>query len=113
VVLRDLAIEMPFKKRISLVCELIVRSRLPTEQKEKAVTLWKEVAKLAETRNVIAHNPFATTAQGDSGFLDVKKLKGDGPYELIPLRLTDLADAGSRLTRILPDLLQPVSRNES
>ena len=36
VVLRDLAIEMPFKKRISLVCELIVRSGLPTEQKEKA-----------------------------------------------------------------------------
>jgi hypothetical protein len=71
------------------------------------------VAKLAETRNVIAHNPFATTAQGDSGFLNVKKLKGDGPYELIPLRLTDLADAGSRLARILPDLLQPVSRNES
>ena len=111
VVLRDLAIDMPFRKRISLVCQLIERSGVSKERKDKAIGLWEEVAKLAEIRNTIAHSPFIT--QPSTGFLNVKKLKGDGPYEIVPLGLVDVANAGSRLARILPDLLKPFSRNES
>lgn len=111
VVLRDLAIDMPFRKRIALVCQLIERSGATTERKEKAIGLWEEVAKLAEIRNTIAHSPFVT--QPSAGFINVKKFKGDGPYELKPLGLMEIASAGRRLALILPELLIPFGRNEA
>jgi hypothetical protein len=110
VVLRDLAIDMQFRKRISLVCQLIERSATSAEQKAEAVGLWEEVAKLAEIRNTIAHSPFVS--QPSEGFINVKKLKGDGPYELKPLGLVEIASAGSRLARILPKILTPFGRSE-
>lgn len=107
---RDSAIGQPLSKRLKLVCELVQRSNLAEDYKKRALELWAEVAKLSKTRNIIAHSPFVTrTKDGkfDSGFLDVKKMKGIGPYTLEPLRLEDIARDGSKLATILQDIVKP------
>ena len=113
-IVRDLAIDMPLHKRLSLVRELIKRSDLPEDQKHTALLLWCEVEKHSKIRNIIAHNPFITHTQNgreENGFIDVKKMKGIGPYPLLPLSLEDIAKSGSALAKILPKLIEPLSRN--
>lgn len=74
-IVRDMAIDLPLNKRLKLVCDLIQRSNLPPESKQKALSLWGEVARISETRNVIAHSPFITH-QNQHGFIDLKKNEG-------------------------------------
>lgn len=108
-ILRDVAIDMPLSKRIALVCQLVKRSTYMEGKKAKALEIWGEVARLAEMRNKVAHSPLCKNPNGldEWGIIDVKKMKGTGPYPIEPLRFDDIARAGSRLALILPELLKP------
>jgi hypothetical protein len=105
----DIAIDLPLNKRLALVCQLLKRSDLSEERKKRALELWGDVAKISDTRNIIAHSPFVTH-QNQNGFIDVKKLKGikDGePVPITPLTLTEIASAGGRLSKIFQELAKP------
>ena len=107
-IVRDLAIGLPLRKRLELVCTLITRSKLPEERKKRALELWNEVAKIATIRNTVAHNPLVTDSKtGEMGIIDVKKMKGIGPYEIEPLQPTEIASAGKRLRLILEEIGNP------
>lgn len=108
-IVRDIAIDLPLNKRLGLVCELVKRSGFSVERKQKALTLWGEVAKISETRNIVAHSPFITH-QNQNGFIDIKKMKGvkDGsPIAIAPLTFADVASAGKRLTNIFQEIVEP------
>jgi hypothetical protein len=108
-IVRDLAIDLPLSKRLALVCELIKRSSLPEESKKKALTLWGDVGKISEIRNIIAHSPFITH-NNQNGFIDIKKMKGvkDGhPIAVSPLDSSRIATATLRLGQIFSEIKEP------
>jgi hypothetical protein len=108
-IVRDMAIDLPLNKRLKLVCDLIQRSNLPPESKQKALSLWGEVARISETRNVIAHSPFITH-QNQHGFIDLKKMKGvknGSPIAIAPLTFADVTRARIRLDELFGELVQP------
>lgn len=111
-IVRDIAIDLPLSKRLPLVCTLIKRSTMPEEQKKRALELWGEVAKVSKIRNIIAHSPFIThQASGQSGFIDVKKLKGsNGPVPIVPVSFADIANAGRMLAKIMPEIIEVFRR---
>ena len=114
-IVRDIAIDLPLNKRLALVCDLIKRSDLSKERKDKALSLWGEVSKISITRNIIAHNPFVTH-ENQMGFIDFKKLKGlkDGEkLPINPLTLVDVAKAGSRLSKVLKELIESFGWNQN
>jgi len=107
--LRDVAIDMPFRKRIELVRELIKRSSCLEADKSRALLLWGEVKQIVEgTRNKVAHSPLCRNPNGSGewGLIDVKKMKGIGPYQVEPLRFEDILREGAKLARVLPELLK-------
>lgn len=106
---RDRAIDMPLSNRIGLVCQLIESSSLPDNGKSKALELWGEVAQLVKIRNKVAHSPLCRNPNGSDewGIVDVKKMKGTGPYPVEPLHIIEIAQAGSRLAKVLEELLRP------
>jgi hypothetical protein len=108
---RDMAIDMPLGKRIALVCDLVKRSDLPADRKTRALELWGEVAALSKIRNRVAHSPMCQNPNKSDewGIIDVKKMKGVGPYPIEPLHFDDIARDGSRLAKLLPELLKPFS----
>jgi len=107
-IVRDIAIGLPLHKRLELVCTLIRRSDLAEERKQRALELWGEVAKIATLRNTVAHNPIVTNRKtGEVGVIDVKKMRGVGPYQIEPLQPADLATAGKRLATLLQELAVP------
>ena len=109
IMLREVAIDMPFSKRIALVCKLIKRSNQPDAEKSRSLAMWGEVARIADTtRNKIAHSPLCQNPNGSDewGFIDVKKMKGAGPYQIEPLQFDDILKEGSKLAKILPELLK-------
>ena len=107
-IVRDLAIGLPLRKRLELVCTLITRSNLPEDRKKRALELWNDVAKIAIIRNKVAHNPLVTNLKtGEMGIIDVKKMHGIGPYEIEPLQAADIASAGKQLRRILEEIAEP------
>ena len=109
-IIRDIAIDLPLSKRLALVCELIKRSTLAPENKHRALSLWGEVAKISEIRNIIAHSPFITH-QNQHGFIDLKKMKGvkDGsPIPIAPLTFAEVARARLRLSEIFQELIKPL-----
>lgn len=112
--LRDVAIDMPLSKRIALVCQLIKRSNQPDSEKSQALSMWGEVARIADaTRNKIAHSPLCRNPNGSDewGFINVKKMKGVGPYQIEPLHFDDIMIEGSKLAKILPELLKVFGAN--
>jgi hypothetical protein len=100
-----MAIDMPLGKGIGLVCDLVKRSDLPPDRKARALELWGEVATLSKTRNKVAHSPMCQNPNGSNewGIIDVKKMKGIGPYPVEPMHFDDIAREGFRLAKILPD----------
>lgn len=101
-IIKDIAIDLPINKRLSLLCDLIKRSKFPEDQKQKALGLFGQVGKLLATRNILAHGPFITNRPtGDRGFIDIKELKGPSPFKLKPLRFIDIAKAGKETGVIL------------
>jgi hypothetical protein len=106
-IVRDIAIELPMNKRLGLVCDLIKRSTMSEERKGRALWLWGEIGKFSQTRNILAHSPFITNNKtGESGFIDVKKLKGQKPVEVTPLLFMDIAAVGRDTAKILKELLE-------
>lgn len=61
----DVAIELPFRRRVELVIELIPRTGLAPDVQAEAVDAWQAAIKHAETRNVIAHGPLAFGWHGE------------------------------------------------
>lgn len=69
--------------------------------------MWGEVAKIAVIRDKVAHNPLVTIHKtGEMGIIDVKKMKGIGPYEIEPLKPADIASAGKQLRVILEEIVK-------
>lgn len=84
-IVRDIAIDLPWRKRLELLCNLLERSDLPEDRKQRALDLWGEVGKIASLRNTVAHNPIVTNPKtGEVGVIDVKKMRGIGPYWIEP-----------------------------
>lgn len=106
---RDEALDMKLSHRISLVKKLIADSNLSPDIKTQSLELWEEISRLSNTRNKIAHSPLAKPNNNTDGWgiLDVKKMKGIGPFKIIPLEFLDIARDGKRLSKILSHLLEP------
>ena len=107
---RSSSIDLILSKRITLVRQLVEQSSLPDDRKKRALDLWGQVSELSRTRNIIAHNPLIShTKDGktDMGFINTKKMKGIGPYTIEPLLFADIARDGSRLAKILPEIITP------
>jgi hypothetical protein len=66
---------------------------------------------LLATRHKIAHSPLCRNPNGSDewGIINVKKMKGVGPYQIDSLQFDDIAREGSKLAKILPELLKPFS----
>ncbi len=111
--LRDVALDMGLSRRIDLVCQLIGRSTESEEKKARAVAVWREVSELSKIRNKVAHSPMVPNPNGSGewAIIDVKKMKGPGPYALDPLHFDEIAVQGSRLAKLLPELLKPFGPN--
>jgi len=107
---RNNSIDLILSKRIALVRQLVEQSKLPDDRKKRALELWGQVSELSKTRNIIAHNPLIShTKDGktDMGFINTRKMKGVGPYAIEPLLFVDVAREGSRLAKILPEIITP------
>jgi hypothetical protein len=60
-------------------------------------------------RDVLSHSPFITTSQDDSGFVDVKQLRGvfDGnPIPVKVLTFEEVASKGWQISKVLKQLLE-------
>lgn len=53
----EVVADLPFSKRIDLICKLIEDKPLPDELRTDFLQLLTKSKKTAETRNIIAHNP--------------------------------------------------------
>jgi hypothetical protein len=106
---RDEALDMKLGQRISLVKKLITDSNLSSDIKTQSFELWEEVLRLSITRSKIADSPLAKPNNNTDGWgiLDVKKMKGIGPFKIIPLEFLDIARDGKQLAKILSHLLEP------
>jgi hypothetical protein len=107
---RDSAIDMKLAKRIEFVCRLIQNSALPEDRKKKAIALWRELDKYRKIRNIIAHSPFLASTQNgkrEDGFIDVRRMKGKGPYKLEPMMLEDVRAAGKAVALVLEQIAVP------
>ena len=97
-----------FGDRIDIVIALIRKSDWTQDRKQSALDLWLEVKTLAKTRNTIAHNPLFTNEKFgilQVGIINVKNMKGIGPFLLEPLSLEDINLGGIRVCELF-DLLQ-------
>ncbi|HSY17647.1 MAG TPA: hypothetical protein VK815_04895 [Candidatus Acidoferrales bacterium] len=106
---RDKAIDTVLANRIKKVCELIPTSNLSAEQKQRALELWAYVLKTTKMRNVLAHSPFITNQKNESGFVDIKEMKGvlDGNPKLVEvLTFERVAITGRRTAKVLKELLE-------
>lgn len=106
--MRDIAIDMKLSQRIGLIKRLVERAAWPTEKKKKAIELWDEVAKRSEIRNTIAHNPFSfgrdRNGHPAAGILNVKKMKGPGPYEVSLLNAHQILETAFRAGELSKEL---------
>jgi hypothetical protein len=105
---RNESIDLILSKRIALVRQLVEQSNLPDDRKTRALDLWGQVSELSKKRNIIAHNPLIShTKDGktDIGFINTKKMRGVGPYAIEPLLFVEIAREGSRLAKILPEII--------
>jgi len=59
IVLFDLAIDLPLNRRIELILALAEERKIEGNLLQRVRTSWKEVAQLAQVRNIVAHGPIA------------------------------------------------------
>ena len=109
-ILGDLAIDMTFSRRLALIAELVERSNLPADKRQRATELWREAGKLSETRNTIAHNPmvFGPGADGQlaAGIPNFKRMKGTGPFTITLLDVVQIIETARRLSVVARELEQ-------
>jgi hypothetical protein len=101
---RDAAMKLTFSKRIQLVKKLVKESKWTYDEKKTALKLWSEVAEKCKFRNALAHNPFTTkTVQGKtvSGILNVRHLRGPGPYSPSFIYLRDIIPVHNRIGELV------------
>ena len=118
-IVADLAIDMQFSRRLSLITEIVGRSSLPADARKRATELWREAGKLAETRNTVAHNPMVFAPGPDKqvvpGIPNVRHMKGSGPFTITLLDVTKIINTARRLSEIVSELdrlLVEPNRNE-
>ena len=105
---RDKAINLQLGQRLKLVIGLVSNSSLSANRKKKALEMWNAVIELSKIRNKIAHSPFITNPQQQSGFIDIKEMKGvlDGqPKPVSPSTFSDIHDAATKTKKIIHELL--------
>jgi hypothetical protein len=106
--LSELAIDMQLSRRLQIIRKLVERSELPPDAKKRAIELWREVGKLSEIRNTIAHSPFiiGTTADGKpaAGILNVRDVKGSWPRTTTLLQVRKIIDTALALGRLSGEL---------
>jgi hypothetical protein len=107
-IMRDVAIDMKLSQRIDLIKRLVQRSSWAPEKKKKAVEIWNEVAKRSEIRNTIAHNPFSfgqdRAGKPAAGIINVKQMKGPGPYEVPLLDVHQILETAHRAGELYNEL---------
>lgn len=107
VMMRDIAIGMQLSRRIALIESLVDRTAWPDTRKSDAKQLCCEIENLSKIRNKIAHNPIASKETPDGlvrGIINVREMKGIGPYKFEPLILEDLMTANVRLVELVEQL---------
>ena len=114
-ILRDVAIDMNLARRIDLIKKLIQRSSWQDDKKKGAIDLWKEVSGHSKIRNTIAHNPMSFGRNRDGlaigGIINVKEMKGPGPYEVQTLDVMDLVETARRVA-LIANKLHPFLEDE-
>lgn len=104
-ILRDVVIDMQFAKRVEIIKHMVARTDWPTERKQQANNIWKLASELSRERNKVVHNPIVTRPNSDGtcevGILESKKMKGIGPYALVPISVRDVADTGKSLSHLI------------
>ena len=110
-VVKHIAFEIPFRKRISLIKKLIQRTAWPKENKDKATQLWGELDKMVETtRNLLVHNPIMMFPNGagkqDVQVIRYKSTKTIGEVIVELLSLQDIKTKTERLSEIIKTLGQ-------
>lgn len=117
VMLRDVAIEMQFARRIQLIKKLIERSTWTNEEKLEALQLWGEAAKASEIRNTVAHNPFSSgkdqNGNDAKGILRARDMVGVGPYAVTLIQLRQLVDTATRAGEIALALNRFIEGNKT
>lgn len=107
-VLRDVAADLPFSKRIEIIKTLVARTDWPKAKKQQANDIWTQVSELSKERNRFVHNPICTRANSEGkievGILESRKMKKLGPLALSPVTLQGIADTGRRLAKLLGSL---------
>ncbi len=109
-VIKDIAVDMPFRKRISLIRKLIRRATWPELNKDSATRLWGEVDKKVELRNTLAHNPLIMCPNADGKqqvyVLRHKPANAIGPVKGGLLSLRDVTATTDRLLEVIGKLRQ-------
>lgn len=106
-VVREIAIDLPFSRRVAIIRGLVRRSGMPSAGKKAAISLWDEVSDLSKTRNVLAHNPLCfrhVNGKLEAGVINTKRMKGIGPFKLSPVTIADVCRAGSRVAHLIAEL---------
>lgn len=104
--IKDLAIDATFSKRLTLIKKLISRAELPPDISKRAIELWGETEKFSETRNTIAHNSLVTgiekgTGKRIWGIGNIRHMKGSGPFSIPLIQLSTIKQMTNRLLEIL------------
>jgi len=82
---------------------------MTAEQKERALSLWTEIASLTSLRNRIAHNPLAVGRRESTdeiifSVVDLKNMTPKGRNQLDPLVYQEIADTAIRVRDIVQEL---------
>ena len=104
-----------FQKRVELIIELISEGGAPSEWKKAAIELWKEAIRIANIRNIIAHNPPFENSKMEidesfrfisvsSPVMEISKLSKPIGDPGSGVTLEKVVDACSRLRKILVEL---------
>jgi hypothetical protein len=105
---RDSAMRLQFARRIETIIKLIGSSTWPETEKKEALNLWAEVKKESKMRNDIAHNPYVLgtdeTGRVGAGILNIRHLRGTGPFHPPLIHLDDIALSHDRLVRLAHSL---------
>lgn len=118
-VVLNLALGMPFSKRLDLIQQLIIREFPEGKAKNDALKSWKNAGKLSEFRNEIAHNPIVFSWQGTPksinqppdfiGIPNIKAIRNKG-HKIMPiaslkklnLAVDAIVEAAKNLHELLP-----------
>jgi len=113
-------LKLSFERRIKILSRLLrKRTQMPADEIDSLVENLKDLAK---KRNVIAHNPVATNAQGNSFIIHIREASDPegkvfyGEEDLLDL-LGRARQAAKTITELmmkkLPSLMPKVSTNKS